>query len=659
MIKKHFKLILLFSLPPVLLFLFILGGSVGAVGPFWGRGEFIGYFSGEHGTNYCQKYSCSGDPKGTNFTLPRLGNSLTVPYTQVGNCGGSNISCADSFVSFLQTANSSGDRRRLASSGFIVNILLGRSAPGSGSRSVSAADWTDLKVRLEYAQQQGLINWQAAITGSYESYSEAVSGGNADVAWAATSHKTDAITIYNPSTNDYFVLYRTCANIRAGSASLPPANNFALTPTTSVNPTIGESGGAATVTSTVTNGGTTASTSVNWQVTTFTLNPSDVIPAAGTSNSGVSPESYYGHGATKASSGTGVFQKGITTPNPIPNLNQTIGDYPVGTKICYGLSVQPYSQNTTDWKHSLPSCITIAKRPKVHILGGDLIVGTGVTSNIVTSTLTKTVNGKLLTFGSWGEYGAIASGTVTSFGSGAGYAGGQPSSAVCDASLLTFTNAGSAASCSASTPKGGYSNATVLPDVGSRLIAKSSLGASPTVNIGSTATGSYSATGGVTLNGGIIGAGKWVVINAPTATVTIKSNIIYDPAAVLHSLSDIPQVVIIANNINIDGGVSQVDAWLIATGTTGNLSTCSQITNPATPGQLNAGTCNQVLTVNGPVVARHLFLYRTAGAGTGASSGDPSEVFNLRPDAYLWATSYSENSGRLQTVTTKELPPRF
>jgi hypothetical protein len=659
MIKKHFKLILLFSLPPVLLFLFILGGSVGAVGPFWGRAEFVGYFSGEHGSNYCQRYSCSGDPAGTNFTLPRLGNSLAVPYTQVGNCGGSNISCADRFVSFLQAANASGDRRRLASSGFIVNILLGRSAPGSGSRSVSAADWTDLRLRLEFAQQQGLINWQAAITGSYESYSEAVSGGNADVAWASTTHKTDAITIYNPAANDYFVLYRTCANIRAGSISLPPASNFDLTPTTSVNPTIGESGGAATVTSTVTNGGTTASSNVNWQVTTFTLNPSDTIPAAGTSNSSVSPQAYYGHGATKASSGTGVFQKNVTSPNPIPDLNTTIGDYPVGTKLCYALSVQPYNGTTTDWRHGLPSCITIAKRPKVQVLGGDLIVGQTAASNIVANPTVKVVNGVSETFGSWGEYGVVASGTVTGFASGAGYAGGQTSSAFCDVSLLTFTNAGTGPSCSASAPKGGYSNVTVLPDISSRLIARTSLGNNPTVNVGSTATGAYSATGNVTVNGGTIGAGKWVVINAPTATVTIKGNIIYDPAATLHTVADIPQVVIIANNINIDAGVGQVDAWLIATGATGNLNTCSQVTDPTIPGQLNAGTCNQVLTVNGPVIARHLFLYRTAGAGTGAASGDPAEVFNLRPDAYLWATSYLTNSGRLQTVTTKELPPRF
>ena len=75
--------------------------------------------------------------------------------------------------------------------------------------------------------------------------------------------------------------------------------------------------------------------------------------------------------------------------------------------------------------------------------------------------------------------------------------------------------------------------------------------------------------------------------------------------------------------------------------------------------QLDAGRCDDRLTVNGPIAARQLLLYRTAGAGTGSASGQPAEVFNLRPDAYLWATYYSSTAGRIQTVSTQELPPRF
>ena len=63
--------------------------------------------------------------------------------------------------------------------------------------------------------------------------------------------------------------------------------------------------------------------------------------------------------------------------------------------------------------------------------------------------------------------------------------------------------------------------------------------------------------------------------------------------------------------------------------------------------------------MNGPVITDRLLLYRTAGAGTGAAAGDPAEVFNLRPDAYLWATALQNETARVKTVEFKELPPRY
>ena len=58
-------------------------------------------------------------------------------------------------------------------------------------------------------------------------------------------------------------------------------------------------------------------------------------------------------------------------------------------------------------------------------------------------------------------------------------------------------------------------------------------------------------------------------------------------------------------------------------------------------------------------MANHLLLRRTAGAGRGAASGDPAEVFNLRPDAYLWASYMQRDANKVRTVKTTELPPRF
>ena len=117
---------------------------------------------------------------------------------------------------------------------------------------------------------------------------------------------------------------------------------------------------------------------------------------------------------------------------------------------------------------------------------------------------------------------------------------------------------------------------------------------------------------------------------------------------------------IIAKNILIADNVSNVDAWLIATGsgTDGRINTCGAGgVNESTP--LNANVCASELTVNGPVMAKHLIMRRTAGAGTGTTAGDPAEVFNLRADAYIWSTSYAPGTGRLPTVETTELPARF
>lgn len=263
------------------------------------------------------------------------------------------------------------------------------------------------------------------------------------------------------------------------------------------------------------------------------------------------------------------------------------------------------------------------------------------------------------TFGSWGEYAISASGSIRGMASGAGYSAGAADSLFCPVSLLTFTNAGSDI-CTPTSPKGGYSNSRTLPPLENNFRTTAALGANPTVNVANLNSGVYSASGTVTIATGgpgdiTIPRGKWVVINARGADVVINSNIRYagDP---IQNIRDIPQLVIIANNIRIAGGVSQVDAWLMATGEAGNLVTCSDVANAAA---IRANNCTNQLRVNGPVAAKHLYLYRTSGAGSGPSNVQAAEVFNLRPDAYLWATWYNSNGARLQTVRTTELPPRF
>ena len=259
-------------------------------------------------------------------------------------------------------------------------------------------------------------------------------------------------------------------------------------------------------------------------------------------------------------------------------------------------------------------------------------------------------------YGSWTEYLATATGPITGIGSGSAYAGGVPTQTVCGASLLTLSNTITADACSLGSPLGGYKTNKMIPDVASTFATNSATPTLPSQNL-TGLNGLYKASGDFAITGGDIGLGKSVIINAPTSTVTITGDIKYSTSA-MTSINNIPQVIIIAKNImingvNENGAVKQVDAWLIASDT---INTCA---DAGTSASLTINRCKARLTVNGPVMANKLLLWRTGGSEAGAAAGDPAEVFNFRPDAYLWGISQSLKSGRLETVSERELPPRY
>lgn len=281
-----------------------------------------------------------------------------------------------------------------------------------------------------------------------------------------------------------------------------------------------------------------------------------------------------------------------------------------------------------------------------------------------------------ITYGSWVEYGIFAPNYVNGTASGSGLNGGSVVSRI-DWSRLTFANdhTGSRSEpCASGAIKFGCFNTShsTIPDVMSNFpVTSSTPRISGDVSIGALPSGvSTSNTGGnatINLTGGEVGKGRWHVINAPNATVNIRGDITYTNET-LHDTSEIPQLIIIAKDINIAGSVNQVDAWLVAIG--GSVVTCSdrgtaqQLRTTSVTGLPNAyrlsiNHCDNLLTINGPVMAQSLWLRRTAGSGTGVSSGDPAEIINLRPDAYLWASERSKLTPRPQTVFTIEDAPRL
>ena len=448
--------------------------------------------------------------------------------------------------------------------------------------------------------------------------------------------------------------------------------SYTLTPTTMLN----KSGAvevptSVDITPTVTNSGPTNSLPTQWQLTRIDIKPGSATPKPSGGSTAIAqpPCSFFsGAGAVCESiqKGTSVFgPSGSITGDALNNATETIGELPVGSKICFALSVQPVSSSSTNWSHSAPICLTVAKKPKVQVLGSDLIVGRATpyndsrVSQVATSSSLSGTTGKY--YGSWSEYAIIPTGRVTGMASGATYSGGTTENQFCKLSLLTIAN-NTNPNCQVG-EIGKYASGSVAPDIAGRFPATSAQMItvnSKNINTLAPSLVHTSNQANLTLtSSAAFGAGQWVVINAPDTTVTIDSNINYT-SATLNGINDIPQVVIIAKNIIIGAGVTNVDAWLIATGagSNGYINTCG-IVPAGSPSGINSNNCGSLLTVNGPVMANKLYMYRTAGSGLGADVGNPAEVFNLRGDAYLWATEYSSSAGRLPTVDTKELPPRF
>ncbi|NCQ54020.1 hypothetical protein COV88_03745 [Candidatus Saccharibacteria bacterium CG11_big_fil_rev_8_21_14_0_20_41_19] len=463
----------------------------------------------------------------------------------------------------------------------------------------------------------------------------------------------------------------------SSSACVAIPYNYSLTPSLTANVSGAiEANTSFNVTPAVISTGPTKSKNTQWQITQIVVVPGGTVPNSAGGNSDsypCGPATFYFRSLPNAAcstigSGTTVFNEAGTRLSGSIIAAQAVvaGDYEVGTKICYAFSVQPRASSVpanpgldNQWRHSAPVCVVIGKKPKVQIWGGDLVSG----GLVRTSTSVKNIGGVNRTFGSWDEYGIFAVNSINGMGSGSAFAdAGLANATVCNYSMLSFTNAGSTTCGTPGNIIGGFVTSRATLDVASSFSVNPldlvhNLGNNPIINLSvGGMQGSYSATGGVSVAGGgagkVIAKGQWVVINVPNSDVTITGNINYTSEA-LATINDIPQVVIVARNINIVDTVTNVDAWLI---TTGDVNTCSSF-GAVVP--LTSNMCNQQLTVNGPVIANKLYLRRTAGSGTGGASGDPAELFNMRPDAYMWAYARATSSGHAQTVHTIELPPRY
>ena len=363
---------------------------------------------------------------------------------------------------------------------------------------------------------------------------------------------------------------------------------------------------------------------------------------------------------------------------------------------------------------SAASCVTIAKKPNFQILGGGIYTN----GSIITSVSNKAVGGGLgaypsaatKLFGSWTEFSALAAGRVNGFGTGAiqGYeenynfnlpnGGADSASDQIALSPLTISNDN----------KSGESNITrigsaVLARLKARFrdtiarnsgntiysltsdqtSAKNYLGLSQLYHQGDTSLSAMNSTANFyqfDRSGNLIARSNTTgekLMNTLAmfvdGTLTIDRNITIAQET-YNAVDDFPQVLIFAKKINITSNVTNIDAWLILDEDYGDnqIDTCSDNHYP------NALSCNETLTITGPVFARKLVLNRTAGSHTGGGragahplqtgptgtyyaegSIHPAEVFTLRADAYFWAYRQSLSGGQAYMVYSREIAPRY
>ena len=378
---------------------------------------------------------------------------------------------------------------------------------------------------------------------------------------------------------------------------------------------------------------------------------------------------------------------------------------------------------------SAASCVTLAKKPNFQVLGG----GFYTNGTIKTALSEKAVGGGLgaypsaetRSFGSWDEFGVLAAGKVLGFGSGAalGYEenynfnlppGGARNayytfigptgpnsvvSGISNISHMTIANDKNGPGNSGISRIGSAvlarlkarfrdtiirnSSNTITSLTPNETSAKNYLGLSQLYHQGDTSLSAMNSTANFyqfDRGGNLIARSNTTgekLMNTlamyvdGTLTIDRNINIAHET---YNAVDDFPQVLIFAKKINITSNVTNIDAWLILDEDYGDnqIDTCSDNHYP------NALSCNETLTITGPVFARKLILNRTAGSHTGGGragthplqtgptgtyyaegSIHPAEVFTLRADAYFWAYRQSLSGGQAYMVYSREIAPRY
>lgn len=268
---------------------------------------------------------------------------------------------------------------------------------------------------------------------------------------------------------------------------------------------------------------------------------------------------------------------------------------------------------------------TVGYQPYFTVEGGDILGGFSpdtAYSIIASWNSNNTPVGSYI--GASGTHAAIALGNITSFVTSANTDGGK--------SRLAFANT---TSNGAEKYGGGFTTTLTMPDYWEQANGTEQVCSSTVLAVASLDTGVYDCTGDITINGGMLAAGKNVTIRT-TGNVFISSDITYAP----YTMTNIPRLNVYTKggNIVVSSAVTELHGVFVAqvNASGSKFYSCGDsVTKVAYGYTNNAEQCrNLPLTVYGSVVAEEIVLGRTIGSWTDPTP-QAAERFVYGPETWL------------------------
>lgn len=300
------------------------------------------------------------------------------------------------------------------------------------------------------------------------------------------------------------------------------------------------------------------------------------------------------------------------------------------------------------WTNYNAACRTIAKKPSTAFWNSGTLTNGGARTSLsprimgVGAAATASRNQFDYLYGSWPEHLAVIGSTTSNFASGSALSRGSSRSVgsyndIYPRSPMTIAN---------TTSTLGHSGIRTSNTLRTRL--NTYLSNRPNID----SIGSLPAT---------ISSGTYILNIAGNLTIDRDIKVAGGPYA---SIYQIPQVVIfVGGDVDIKGSVTEIDAWIIATG---KINTCSDFrsgeTQTASRVYNNNTACDKQLIINGPVMASRAELRRSYGSDPIIQQHryTPGEIFNLSGENYLWAYAQAGRySSSYTEAYSRELAPRY